>query len=476
MDNDVAEKMAVHLTGALDVPVQTTTVVRGSSLRQLVLMLDEALGERGTPLSTQLPNWRRPSVSQHDVLQNPAAYLPTIPHTFLIEGQLNVRTFLQAVEQVIDLHPILRTRYKCVDGLTGSRTEPGARAAVSFEDVRGPAAEARLRAWALDRSMVRFHYGMSPLADFSLRRFDDRLYGFSLVITHLICDGWSIENLMADISRNILEATGAGEGASSVDPKDPLDWAEEQQAFAISPAADTLVDRWKARLGHDPAVLEVTLPQWTGLDSGAPRESSRYLSRADEDAVRAYARTQRATLFTVFAAATAYSFKEASGPRLVPIYTSFANRRTRAEGRMVTWASGGIYVPVHVGADDTTGSLLRQTQIATAQSMKDGRLSMWHVRRAIWPYDLGSARGPTSLVVNVNRPRAGGLVLPGVKVAHVPVPPTGTVRGLTLWVNDIPGRLSLQLLSPADAYPAQIQEAFLESICRTVLATARAAQ
>jgi hypothetical protein len=78
-----------------------------------------------------------------------------------------------------------------------------------------------------------------------------------------------------------------------------------------------------------------------------------------------------------------------------------------------------------------------------------------------------------SLGVAVEHPLGSMLALPGLKVAHVPVPLTATPRGLMLWVNDDPGRMHLQLMSPADAYSVETQEAFLDSICEAVLSAAR---
>lgn len=128
---------------------------------------------------------------------------------------------------------------------------------------------------------------------------------------------------------------------------------------------------------------------------------------------------------------------------------------------------------LQVEDQDTVESLLRRVPLATAQSVRDAGLSMWHVRRAIWPGDPRSERGPVSLAVNVERTEESMLALPGVKVDYVPVPALGTVRGLTLWVNDGPGRMHLQLMCPSDAYPEEIQQAFLDAIYESVLYAAR---
>ena len=149
--------------------------------------------------------WDRGSATYHDVITQEVA------------ARLEDKAFIEAVEQVVERHAILRTTIHL-----GEYEEPlqcvhrDMRAWVEVEDWSGLGAEEqreRLREWVKEESRREFDLARGPLVKFYGYRLGAEAFQFAISIHHAIIDGWSVAALCAEIYEEYLGRLGGESGS-----------------------------------------------------------------------------------------------------------------------------------------------------------------------------------------------------------------------------------------------------------------------
>jgi hypothetical protein len=92
----------------------------------------------------------------------------------------------------------------------------------------------------------------------------------------------------------------------------------------------------------------------------------------------------------------------------------------------------------------TFSAAVESTRRATIRSMVDARLSMWQIKKRIWPDDRQASRPTSVLHLGVDKPLESLLSLPGVQVTELELPAAGALRGVSIWVTDRVGSLAVR--------------------------------
>ncbi|CAH9057876.1 Tyrocidine synthase 2 [Pseudoalteromonas holothuriae] len=147
--------------------------------------------------------------------------LPTSPmHNLggvvLFDGQVDFDRLSQCITQLLNLNPILRMQYRCINGehtqvlCDAERTE----FPVQYFDEQD--AQTVILNWASVQMSIAMQFENAPLFEFVLLKGHDNTQGFFIKLHHFIADGWTF----AQISRQLSKAYSQCTEADSVDATD----------------------------------------------------------------------------------------------------------------------------------------------------------------------------------------------------------------------------------------------------------------
>ncbi|GGS82824.1 condensation domain-containing protein [Nonomuraea spiralis] len=192
----------------------------------------------------------------HQLDPGNAAY--HMPVTLRLDGELSMETLRAAFQHVVDRHEALRTRFE-PDTQVQAVLESWA-VTPELVDLSGLAPEARRR--ELDRvrlGVLRepFDLWSAPPLRVVVVRLEPRVHVLLIVIHHIVCDGWSLGVLAAELSAAYTALRG---GRAPELPDLPVqygDFALWQRERLSGDALREELDHWSRVLTGAPAALEL---------------------------------------------------------------------------------------------------------------------------------------------------------------------------------------------------------------------------
>ncbi|WP_162141563.1 amino acid adenylation domain-containing protein [Lunatimonas lonarensis] len=177
-----------------------------------------------------------------------------------LKGSLNVPAFERALTY-LQRHESLRARFS----EDGTRVEVSADAKVpyQFSDVSGlepEEIEAFIHQFKLDSVNQLFDLQVGPLARFSLIKTSERSHLFTIMVHHIVCDGWSIDNLFRELGHSYQKLI-KGEPLSGALPPAYSRFASERQVYYQSDAYRETGNYWKEKFEDGFPVLELPTDQ-----------------------------------------------------------------------------------------------------------------------------------------------------------------------------------------------------------------------
>jgi amino acid adenylation domain-containing protein len=286
-----------------------------------------------SPAITHRPHPARPPLSfaqqRMFFLQqlDPESPFYNVPLAWQVNGPFDPEAFQRALDALIARHPALRTAFVDHDGEVAQHIAQQLPAPVTFTDLTNhpdPETEAR-RLGNQDLSTV-FTLHNAPLLRVRLLRLAPDRHAIVIVLHHIVCDGWTLGLLSAD-----LGALYGGSSGLSDSSLDPVDFALWQREWMHTPARETQLAYWRSRLDGIPPVL--------ALPTDRPRPAvQRYrgdtvffsLDAALSNKLKALSTSHNATLYMTLLAGFAVLLARYSGQDDIVIGTPVAGR-SRAE-------------------------------------------------------------------------------------------------------------------------------------------------
>jgi hypothetical protein len=301
-----------------------------------------------------------------DTLQAPRADVYCMLVAYTLRGPLNRAAFIEAWQQVVARHPILRTSFEW-DEHSGpvQMVHRSAIAAVFEDDWRGMnAAEQHDRLTALLRaeSLRGFNLHVAPLIRLSLVQCDENVHQFVLAQHHILMDGSCKPILFQDAFAWYHALCGAEQ--PELDPPRPyrdfIVWLRELD-LAASEAF------WRGEL----AGFTEPTPLWQDRAPKAAAEGyAEHEARLDEaatEALRQFARRTRLTLNTIVIGLWALTLSRTAAARDVVFGTTVNVRPPLVDAEtMLGLFINTLPVRVLVEPDTTVASWLRRIQMTLA--------------------------------------------------------------------------------------------------------------
>ena len=135
---------------------------------------------------------------------HPGRVVYNTPSAHRLRGPMNVDAFRDALRDVVQRQPALRTSIEAGDNGGVQRIHAGLLPALPLEDLSDLPADARLDSirQALDTDIaIPFDLPQPPLYRARLFRIDEHDHVFYFMAHHIVWDGWSFDLLYEDLSR-----------------------------------------------------------------------------------------------------------------------------------------------------------------------------------------------------------------------------------------------------------------------------------
>lgn len=279
-----------------------------------------------------------------------------------------VEVFTDCLAEVIERHPVLRTRFEDRGGEPVARIMPAERPVVTFLDGVGAARMHRLFEEDARRP---FDIATGPLLRATLARTDTGECWVQITLHHMVGDGYSTGILFAELGRL---ATGRLVGQLQSLPALPFHYADaalwEEDRIAAGADADDIA-YWTGRLADAPTAL--TLP----TDRPRPaRQGYRGLRTAFEltaeqaAAVRTFSAEHGVTPFVTVLTAYAIVLGRWADQDGVVVGVPVAQRSQPGTERVIGPFLNTLALPVALGEGETAGGLLAQVNATVREGFR----------------------------------------------------------------------------------------------------------
>jgi amino acid adenylation domain-containing protein len=368
------------------------------------------------------------------------------PAAIRLEGRLDYQALNLAMNEIVRRHETLRTRFVEQAHEVRQVIDPPAALPLPITDLRDQSAEGfeeRLQQAIIREARLPFDLQHGPLVRVRLFLLRDTsrevptLQVLSVVIHHIVFDGWSVGVLIDEFAA-LYSAFVAGHDSPL--PELPLqyaDFADWQRQALNGPVLDQHLAYWRSRLGGEPARLDLPTDR-----PRPPQQSFRganhvFRIAADQTAgVHALARRLRIHSFTVWLAVFQILMQRYSGQRDIVLGTVIANRTRPELERLIGFFVNTLVLRADLGGRPSFENLLRQDQEHLLQAYAHQDLPFEVLVEALKP-NRDPGRNPLFQVAIVlhNAP-IGTLCLPGLQVDPVGIDSGATQFDLSLHLTE----------------------------------------
>ena len=252
------------------------------------------------------------------------------PSAVKVTGPFDPDTYREALQRLVDRHPILTATFEGINGVPYQRFHPELEVDLPIVDLRGlegSEQDKRLNRLLEEETKMTFSLSEGPLFHCLVVKLADERHVILANLHHIITDGWS----SSLFNREVGECYGAlitqQEPRLAPQPLDYCDYIYWQQAMLQSATKDDLINRWKANLsGMQTLQLPLDRPRSESVTSrGAHLKVTP--DSAKIDALQNLANAEGASLYMVLLAiykATLHTYYKQTD---IVVGTSTANRK-----------------------------------------------------------------------------------------------------------------------------------------------------
>lgn len=340
-------------------------------------------------------------------LNESAPSIRTIPFNYRVRGSLNARGLVRALHELVLRHEALRVFFPpenekqvIADPLPLRVPVIELRAAAPSELER--IIEDLLRALALEpfdpRQPPRIRAAIIDLGP------DDNIV--SVVLDHLVVDGWSCRILMTELSE-LYEAVVKGRRHSL--PKVPYcyrEYVRDQHGALQADRRGELLSYWARRTNGVGAVPRVAFPTWA-LSQNVPVGVGTRVLNIERDVARAlneFHRRERVTIFVTFVAALTAALVRFTDEDSQAIVAHVMKRDTLDAESLVAPLSDLLLVRVDLSKGLTLRDVVARVQRSVTEAYEYGDLPYGELVKALAPEIYGDPRVPIGMICNVVYP------------------------------------------------------------------------
>ena len=290
---------------------------------------------------------------------------PFYNQSFAIQllGDLDVASFEQSLNMIVQRHESLRTTFKVINGQAVQIIAPELKVGLSLinlKELSDVEKKAELQRLATEQYRSPFDLAQGPLIRWMLLKLRAQDYVLLITMHHIVIDGWSL------ISVFMRELFALYQGFSTekavVLPELPIqyaDFAVWQRQQLQGEKLESQLSYWKQQLSNAPPLLQLPtdrLRPSTQTYRGA-KQSFRLSKRLNE-ALKAVAFKAESTLFMVLLAAFEVLLYRYSGQKDIIVGSAVANRNQAEVEGLIGCFVNPLVLRTDISGDPTFEELL----------------------------------------------------------------------------------------------------------------------
>ncbi|WP_186124554.1 amino acid adenylation domain-containing protein [Burkholderia gladioli] len=317
----------------------------------------------------------------------------------VLDGPLSMAALQAAFDGLVARHETLRTRFEIAAGSdTPSQFVDAPRAvALPVHEI----VEADLHA-ALERhGGIEFDLRRAPLMDVRVLRITPRRHVVSIVMHHIVSDGWSLGVFVRDLRALYLAARDAQDGDAAEVPLVPLaaqyaDYACWQREQDLAPH----LAHWTARLDGLGAPVDLTVPGTPAdADHGPAGVLRRRLSPALSGRLAQLSRQRGVSLFTIFLVALGVLHHRRSGREDFCIGTTTAGRDDALLEPLIGFFINILPLRLDLSGEPDVATLLARAGERVLEALEHQALPFEHMLAAVPALRQHDARSPVPVML-----------------------------------------------------------------------------
>jgi len=280
-----------------------------------------------------------------------------IPAVLRLRGRLDVPALHGALTGILHRHEALRTHFPLQEGEPVQEIDPPREAALPVVDLAGVGAIGG-DAWKVEAcravraaALTPFDLAHGPLLRLLLVRLGAEDHLFTVVVHHLVSDGWSAAIFLRELAA-LYAAAVRGEPSPLPAPRvQYADWAVWQREELSGEVVEEHLDWWRERLAGAPRHLDLPTDRpRPRLEDPAGAGTSVHLPVPVVDELRRLALGEEATLYMALLAGFQALLARWTGEEILSVGSPVARRhRLEVEGLI------GFFVNTVVICTDLTG-------------------------------------------------------------------------------------------------------------------------
>ncbi|HKU72542.1 MAG TPA: non-ribosomal peptide synthase/polyketide synthase, partial [Pyrinomonadaceae bacterium] len=338
----LATRLIARLRESLALEIPVRWVFQTQTLGELAELVEEEFAREKAAAGSRIAIRRRGETEANPPLSfgqqrlwfldqlEPDSPVYNVPTSVRLSGPLNLSVVNQSLNEIINRHESLRTKFAIVDGQPVQVIEPALELAIEVVDLTSmpePAREAEAQRLSAAEALRPFDLTTGPLLRATLLRLAAEEHILLLTMHHIISDGWSMGVLVREVAA--LYPAFSRQLPSplpqlQIQYADYAVWQREQLGALL----DEQLSYWREQLSGAPAVI--------GLPTDKVRPAVKSYRGARErvelsaeltTALKALSREQGVTLFMVLLAAFKVLLWRYAGQVDVVVGTPIANRQ-----------------------------------------------------------------------------------------------------------------------------------------------------
>ncbi|MEV7124417.1 amino acid adenylation domain-containing protein [Streptomyces sp. NPDC093260] len=251
-----------------------------------------------------------------------------------LHGPVEAVALARAVETVVARHDVLRSRYALGERQLLVAVDPRWGREVTLRDLSGlPSAEARRQAEEYVQEVGRRSYDLEkgPLFEAAVLTLEPDEHLLVLGVHHIVCDGWSVKVVLAEIAAHYRDLTAGRTPALPAPALRYQDYAAWERGTEHTARLAADLSYWQEQLAGAPTELALPCDRERPEVHGGRGATVRFrIPSRDTAALTDLARRRRTTLFTTLLASFQVVLARWTGQRDLLVGVPVAGR-TRAE-------------------------------------------------------------------------------------------------------------------------------------------------
>ncbi|KAK2591370.1 hypothetical protein QQS21_010947 [Conoideocrella luteorostrata] len=309
-----------------------------------------------------------------------------IPLAVRLHGHLNKPALKRALDALVQRHETLRTTFKSHDGVGLQVVHADMLTELRDIDMSGEDTSSHLLTLQREQ-MAPFDLASEPGWRVSLLQLGKDDYILSIVMHHIISDGWSIDILRQELDRFYTVALRGDDPLSSVDTlhiqyRDFSLWQRQEEQ---AEEHERQLTYWTQQLaGSSPAEIPVDYPR-PALLSGEAGVVELTINGALYRSLQTFSRSRQTTPFTLLLTAFRISHFRLTGSEDALIGMPIANRNRPELESMIGFFVNTQCIRITVSYEDTFETLVRQVRATTLEAQVNQDVPFERVVSALLP-------------------------------------------------------------------------------------------